>query len=314
MKISKYATILALSTAVISGVSGFINKFAVSGFNNPVLFATIKNSLVAVFILGILMIIGRKAELKALNAKQWIQLSLIGIVGGSVPFALFFTGLSQTSAINGALIHKMLFLFVAVLAIPFLKERMAWQQWLGIAIIFFANFFVGGFVGFKLNAGELMILAATALWAIENIIAKKVLENVSSLTVAGARMVFGSVLLLAYIFLTSGFADIAKLSGSNWTWTLLTAGFLAGYVLTWYTALKHAPATYVATLLVPATLVTNLLSAIFITGTFSAENLMTAVLYAGGIVLLIWFATRLPASQEKSAQQKSAVRGGQMAL
>ncbi len=297
---SKYATILALTTALISGTANFVNKFAVSSFSNPVLFTTIKNSLVAVFILGIFIAFKRWSEIKSLTAKQWRQLVLVGIIGGALPFALFFTGLAQTSAINGALIHKTLFLFVALLAIPFLKERMTWPQWIGIGIIFAANLFVGGFTGFKFNAGELMILAATILWAVENIIAKKILTNISSLTVAGARMIFGSVLLIGYIILTNGFGEMAKLSGTKWVWVILTASLLVGYVLTWYTALKHAPATYVATLLVPATLVTNVLSALFITHAFSVSDLIMAIFYVGGLTLIIWFAKQ---SKIKSAIQ-----------
>jgi drug/metabolite transporter (DMT)-like permease len=290
MKISKYATILALSTALISGTANFVNKFAVSNFSNPVLFTTIKNSLVAVFILGIFIAFKRWPEIKKLTPKQWRRLVLIGAIGGALPFALFFTGLAQTSAVGGALIHKTLFLFVALLAIPFLKERLVWQQWLGVAIIFVANLFVGGFTGFKFNTGELMILIATILWAVENIIAKKALADISSLTVAGARMIFGSILLVSYIALSSGFGEVINLSGTNWGWLILTALLLVGYVLTWYTALKYAPATYVATLLVPATLVTNILSAIFITHTFSAGDFTTAILYTSGMALVIYYA------------------------
>ncbi|MEK7208753.1 MAG: DMT family transporter [Patescibacteria group bacterium] len=289
MKISKSAVLLALTTALISGVANFVNKLAVTGFSNPVLFTTIKNSLVAIFILGIFIVFKRWSEIKTFRAKQWAQLALIGAVGGALPFALFFTGLAQTSAINGALIHKTLFLFVAFLAIFFLKERLVWQQWFGIGIIFAANLFVGGFTGFKFNTGELLILVATILWAIENIIAKKVLADISSLTVAGARMVFGAILLAGYLSLTGGFGEAAKLSGANWGWILLTAVLLVGYVLTWYAALKRAAATYVAALLVPATLVTNILSALFITRSFSISNLATTILYVGGISLVIYY-------------------------
>src|SRR3989344_3103822 len=202
MKISKPAVILALTAALISGTANFINKFAMAGFDNPVLFTTIKNSLVSIFILGIWLTLKNWPEIKTLRAKHWGQLALIGAVGGALPFALFFTGLAQTTAVNGALIHKTLFLFVACLAIPFLKERLVWPQWLGAALIFAANLELVGDLG-----GE------------------------------------------------------AELSGANWGWILLTAGLLVGYVLTWYTALQRAPATYVAALLVPATLVTNILAA-----------------------------------------------------
>ncbi len=294
------ATMLALATAFISGVSVFINKFAVTSINDPVLFVMLKNSLVAIFLFSIVLLLGKLKEIRLLSRQQWFRLLGIGIIGGALPFILFFTGLAQTSAVNGALIHKTLFLWIAIFAIPFLKEKMVWQQWVGIAIVFIGNLFIGGFTGFKFNIGEIMILAATILWAIENIIAKKALADISSVTVGAARMIIGSILLIGYISIFGNFNLIFSLTSVQWGWTLLTVVFLAGYVLTWYSALKRAPATYVATLLVPATLITNLLSAVFITHTITSQNIASALFYSVGIFILIFFARKTADNIEKT--------------
>jgi len=287
------ATILALATAFISGVSFFVNKFAVDAMKDPILFATLKNSLVAVFIIGVMLVFKRWNEIRSLTKRQWLKLFAIGVIGGSLPFALFFWGFAQTSAVNGAFIHKTLFLWVALLAIPFLKERMVWQQWAGVTIVFVGNLFIGGFTGFKFNIGEMMILAATILWAIENIIAKKALADISGVTVGAARMVIGSALLIGYTAIFGSFVPVFTLTPTQWGWTILTSVFLTGYVLTWYAALKRAPATFVATLLVPATLVTNVLSALFITHTLTGQDLASAVVYGLGIFLVIFFAKQI---------------------
>lgn len=287
------ATMLALTAAFISGVSFFVNKFAVNAMKDPILFATLKNSLVAVFIIGIALAFRRLNEIRLLTKKQWLKLFMIGVIGGSLPFVLFFWGFAQTSAISGALIHKTLFLWVALLAIPFLKERMVWQQWVGIALMFLGNLFIGGFTGFNFNVGEMMILVATILWAIENIIAKKALSDISSIIVGAARMVIGSALLIGYIAIFGNFALIFSITPTQWGWTILTGIFLTGYVLTWYAALKRAPATFVATLLVPATLVTNVLSALFITHTLTGQDLMSAVMYGVGVFFVVFFAKQI---------------------
>ncbi len=286
------AAILALAAAFISGVSIFVNKFAISVMKDPILFATLKNSLVAVFIIGVVLVFRRWNEIRSLTKRQWFKLFAIGIVGGALPFALFFTGLAQTSAVNGALIHKTLFLWVAFLAIPFLKEKMVWQQWVGIVAVFIGNLFIGGFTGFKFNMGEAMIFAATILWAVENIIAKKALIDISSVTVSAARMVIGSILLIGYIALFGSFAPVFTLTSSQWGWIVLTGVFLAGYVMAWYAALSRAPATFVATLLVPATLITNILSATFITHILVSRDLASAFLYGVGIFILILFTNK----------------------
>ncbi|MCR4275490.1 MAG: DMT family transporter [Candidatus Wolfebacteria bacterium] len=288
----RYATILALTTAFISGLSNFINKTAVTAVKDPILFTVLKNSLVAILLIGVLTGLKKWPEIKSLTKNQCLKLILIGIIGGSIPFALFFTGLSKTSAVNAALIHKTLFLWVFVLAIPFLKERMNRWQWLGVATIFAANLFVGGFTGFKYNTGEFMILGATFFWAIENIIAKKTLEDVSSSVVSAARMAIGSLILIIFLFSRGDTLLLPNMNPAQWGWIFLTSALLFGYVTTWYTALKHAPATYVATLLVPATLVTNVLSAIFITHAFTFKDLLSSVLFVCGTFLIIVFAKK----------------------
>lgn len=286
----KSATILALGAAGISGFSNFINKIAVSGVGDPIFYTSLKNAIVAVLFIGVLMIFRKWREIKGLRAGQWGRLMAIGIIGGSLPFALYFTGLSMIPAINAALIHKSLFLWVLILAVPLLKERLSWQQVAGVAAIFIANILVGGFKGFQFSFGELLVLAATILWAVENVIAKKTLEDVSATTVAAARMVFGSIILLAVIWLRgTHLAAAGDLSPAQWGWTLLSSVLLFGYVVTWYAALQRAPVTYVVALLVPATLVTNVLSAIFITHAFGAQQITGSVLFVAGTILMIFF-------------------------
>ena len=291
------ATALALTPAVISGTANFLNKSALAAVPGPVFFTTMKNGVVAVALIGIILAARQWREILELRRAQWVRLLSIGVIGGSLPFALFFTGLSQTAAINASIIHKTLVVWVILLAVPLLKERVSRLQGLGIAAVFSANLLVGGFTGFKFNAGELMVLSATLLWAVENVIAKRALADVSSLTVAAARMVIGSGLLFALIVWRGEAGRIMELHATQWGWVALTGVLLTGYVLTWYAALKRAPATYVATLLVPAALVTNVLSAVFVTHALSARDVQAALLFGLGTLLVIRFAkTGLPAT------------------
>ena len=288
-KLINSATILALAAAAISGTNNFLAKIAVTAIKDPIIYTTLKNAIVAVGLIGIVLVFKKWSEIKSLKMGQLAMLFVIGIIGGSVPFALYFTGLTMTSAINASLIHSTLFLWVLFLAAPILKERMNGWQWIGVAAIFAANMFIGGFTGFKLNIGELMIFGATVLWGIENIIAKVALRDISSTTVVAARMFIGSVLLGIFLFLRGNGMPSFALSPAQWGWTLLTSALLLGYVIAWYAALKRAPATYIATLLVPATLVTNMLSIIFITKSFTLNDLISALLYGSGMVFVVLF-------------------------
>lgn len=302
-----YPTVLALTAAVISGASNFLNKVAVTAIKDPIVFTTLKNAIVALLLVGIILALKKWREIKVLNKNQAFKLLAIGVIGGSVPFALFFTGLTQTSAINASLIHKTLFVWVLLLGILLLKERLTRWQWLGVGAIFGANLLIGGFKGFKYNAGELMILGATVLWAVENVIAKITLRDLSSSLVVGARMVIGSLVLFSFVIWRGGASAVYTLSFQQWGWTILTSALLLGFVFSWYAALKRAPATYVATLLVPATLVTNVLSAVFVTHVFSGLQIVSSLLFAVGAALMVIFAKNLTRDLVTGTEQQSSI-------
>jgi len=306
----KLAISLALSTAIISGVANFVSKMAVTVVKDPTTFTFLKNGIVALLLIGLLIFTRRWPEVKKLSRSDITKLVAIGVIGGSLPFILFFTGLAMVSAINAAFIHKTMFVWVAILAVPFLKERVGKLQFAALTLLLGGNLVISGLPSFSGSRGELMILAATFLWAIENIIAKKALVNISSPLVASARMTLGSIIILAIIAIQGKTSLLVGLSPSQWGWTLLTSFLLTSYVLTWYTALKYAPATLVASLLVPATLVTNALNALFITHTFPALQLLSGTLLSLGIVLIISRANHLipRANSQPSSTQSIPVK------
>ena len=59
----------------------------------------------------------------ALGRAQWLGLLGVGVIGGSVPFVLFFEGLARAEATQAAFIQKTLVVWVALLAVPLLRER-----------------------------------------------------------------------------------------------------------------------------------------------------------------------------------------------
>lgn len=298
-KVAHIAPLLALTTALISGTSNYLAKIAVTVVRDPIAFTFLKNALVGVALLGILLISFRLKEVRRLSKADVWKLLAIGIVGGSIPFVLFFTGLTMTSAVTASFIHKTLFLWVALLAIPFLKERIGWVQGAALAMLFGGTYLLGGLKGFHLGKGELMIFVATLFWAAENIIAKKTLANVSSLLVAGGRMILGSVILLGIVAWQGKLDLLTGLSSLQWWWTILPSILLLGYVLTWYTALKYLPASVTAALLVPASIITTLLTAAFQHKTLSGSDIASAALMAGAVLLLILVSRRRAPIQSK---------------
>jgi drug/metabolite transporter (DMT)-like permease len=134
--------------------------------------------------------------------------------------------------------------------------------------------------GVTWGTGETMIAAATLLWAIETIIARRVLATVPSAVVGAARLGFGLIVLLGYLAVTGGLAGIATLQPIQWAWVLLTGLFLGGYVASWFAALQRAPASLVTAGLVLGAPVTGALQL------FQTGKVPTATVLAGQLLIL----------------------------
>jgi uncharacterized membrane protein len=105
-----------------------------------------------------------------------------------------------------------------------------------------------------------MILAATLLWAVEVIVAKKLLADHDSRLLGAARMALGTIVLLGWVVVSGRADEVVSLSGDQWSWVLLTGLILAGYVTTWFAALARAQAVDVTAVLVFGAVITALLS------------------------------------------------------
>ncbi len=254
-------------TALISGVAVFVNSGGVRAFGDATAYTTAKN-LVAALLLGVLAIAAVRrgstaAPRRPETTRGWLRLGLIGAIGGSIPFVLFFEGLSRATAADAAFLHKTLVLWVAILAVPLLRERLGGLQIVAVALLVLGQLLlVGGVPELAAGSGELMILGATLLWSVEVIVAKRVLAEVNPLTVGLARMGFGTAALIVWTVATRGAAALLQLTAVQVGWAVVTGVILAAYVATWLAALSRAPAVDVTAVLVAAAVLTALLDGV----------------------------------------------------
>jgi drug/metabolite transporter (DMT)-like permease len=290
---------LAGITALVSGVSVFVNATAVRAFGDPVVFTTLKNGVAAVLLLAVAMLAVRAPWRP--QWRIWPGLLALGVIGGSVPFILFFSGLAQATAPAAAVIHKTLFVLVALLAVVFLRERLGGLQIGALAVLLGSQLLIQTPAGVGWGIGETMIAGATAFWAVEVIIAKRVLGGVPSPVAAAARMGIGLVVLIGFLAATGGLATVGSLRVDQWGWVLLTGMLLTAYVASWYAALQRAPAsavTAVLTLGAPITAGLQLVAAGQVPSPGAALGYGTGLV---AVAAVAWLATHgrrpMPASQ-----------------
>lgn len=260
---------LAVATAVISGFAVFINGYGVKawvaeGIANPTTYTTFKNLIAAFMLITVGLVATKRHSSEGVrrptSAKQWIGLTAVAVVGGSAAFALFFEGLARASSVQAAFLHKTLLIWVGILAVGFLRERVRPLHIAAVALLIGGQVvLVGGLNEFSFGAGEMMILGATLLWSVEIIIAKRLLASISSITVGIARMAGGAVLLVVWGVIGGGFSAMGALGLAQIGWVLVTGTVLAAYVGTWYAALARAPALDVTSVLVGGAVITAIL-------------------------------------------------------
>ena len=287
---------LAAATAVFSGVAIWVNSSGLATYGNATAYTTAKNA-GAALVIGAVFLAARRARgsravslTRPTRPRQWWGLLYVAILGGAVPFLLFFSGLASTESTRAAFVHKTLIIWVALLAVPLLKERLTVWHGAAIALLLVGQLGLTGAVSLTPDAGTVMIGGATLMWAVEVVATKRLLTGITPWTASLTRMGGGSVALLAWAAATGSLGAVMPHTSGQWGWIALTGLLLAGYVLTWHQALWRAPAVDVTAVLVLGAVVTALLAGAFDGAPLVAKAPWLALLAAGGA--LVWLAPR----------------------
>jgi drug/metabolite transporter (DMT)-like permease len=291
---ARRGVLLAFGTAAISGLAVYLNSFGVKLVSDAAVYTTAKNGVAAALLVALALALGAGREARALDGRNRLGLVAIAIIGGSIPFVLFFSGLAIATAPTAAFIHKTMFVWVALMAVPFLGERLGIISLAALATLLAGQALIAPPTGMGWGAGETMIAAATLLWSVEIVIAKRLLVGVSPQLLGAARMGLGLVVLVGYLAVSGKLGGFGVITGEAWMWILVTGGLLAGYVATWFAALRLAPATTVTSVLVVAAVVTGVLTA-FSKGTTPDPTVVVGyLLVIGGTALVALYSAIRP--------------------
>lgn len=278
----RVGTLLVFLTALISGVSIVVNKFFVVSID-PLIFTALRAFFIGVLFLFISLYFNKQSRSKNFNKVSWKWLVSLGVLGGGFAFWLFFSGLKLTLASRAAFLHKTLPIYAAVLAFIFLKEKITLKQLVAIAVM------VGGLLVMELSSitsavqlGDVLVLAATVLWAVENTIAKKaMISKESNWVVTFSRMFFGSLVLFAILIFANKIHLIFELSSSQVLYILISGIILFFYVFTYYYGLKYINLSKAATILLFAPVVSLILAVVWL------GEAVTLVQLVGSLLILV---------------------------
>jgi len=289
MKKETVGTILALITAVISGFAIPVNKIFVVGMD-PAVFTAVRALIIG---LVFLMIAGFQSGFNFRKFKKVPSRHLlaIGVIGGGLAFLMYFTGLQLTTAGRAAFLHKTLPIYAGILGAIFLKERIPKKHWYAL-VVMLAGLFMIHFTRIPLSAwwanpglGDVLVIGATILWAVENTIARKVMrEGETNFVVSFSRMFIGAIVLFCAVFLMGKADVLLSLSGQQVANLFISTGVLFGYVFFWYWSIRHINVSKATALLLVGPVISTLLGAWWLSEPVPFTQALGSVLILAGAV------------------------------
>ncbi len=288
---ARFGYVFAALAAVISGVAVYVNSLGVKTFADPVLYTALKDGFVGlVLLVPLVFSSGWRAEYRRLDRKTWAWMIALALTGGSIPFALFFSGLKLTTAATGAVLNHFQFVLVAIFAVVFLREKIRPAMWAGFAVLLLGTLLGTNLHALKWNDGAWLIGASTVLFAIDFVIAKHLLRGLATLTVMTARMTIGTAMLFVYVIGIGHLSQAAHLNATQWEFVIATGVILLLFIVTTFTAIRHASVSAVLAIGAAAPIITTLLQ-VAGTGTLKLDRGSLAglavILVAAAVVIVI---------------------------
>jgi drug/metabolite transporter (DMT)-like permease len=272
MKKETLGTLLAIITAVFSGIAIPANKVFVVNMD-PAVFTAVRSVIIGIIFL-VLSLWFNKNNVKGKKkrfAASWKYLAAIAVIGGAVAFLFYFTGLKLTTAGHAAFLHKTLPLYVAVLAFIFLKERITKKYLAAMLLMVIGTIAIYSTsinpaeLWLNPQFGDMLVISATFLWAIENVIARKAMvSGETNFVVSFARMFFGGLILFGVVLLTGKTGALLSLTAQQTINIGISTILLFAYVFFYYWSLRLINVSKAAVMLLLAPVVSLVLGIVFL--------------------------------------------------
>ncbi len=122
----------ALLSAVFAALTAVIAKVGVSGINSD--FATLIRTVVVIAVLAAIVAATNQWQpLASISTRTWIFLTLSGL-GTGASWLCYFRALKMGDVARVAPIDKLSIVFVALIGVAFLGERLSPLNWLGVVL------------------------------------------------------------------------------------------------------------------------------------------------------------------------------------
>ncbi len=280
---------LMLLVVVLVWASSFI--FIKVGLQeiSPTILAVLRFTIASITLLPILPVIGGMSELRRAPQADWLRFVVLGVSGVTLLNLLQFIGLSYTTAINGSVLLNTNPIFISILSLVLLHEKIGlknvfgiFMALIGIIVIIAGDEFSLGVFSSSTFLGDLLVLSSAVCWAIYTVLGKSMFSRYNSVAVTIISITVGTAFLLVFASITEDFSIVAQISIKTWVIILYLALVCSGLAyLFWYEALKHLDASRAGAFLFTMPVYTILISHLTI-----GEPITNSTIAATALILL----------------------------
>jgi drug/metabolite transporter (DMT)-like permease len=289
----KLLTLLeALFAVIVWGGSFIATKVALRDVS-PITVVWLRFAM-GVVILGIAVTTRRQFALPKRN--EWLYFALLGFLGITFHQWLQSTALTTSRASTTAWIVATTPVFMALLGLLILKERLTWLQAAGILLAGLGVILVvsnGNLASLELGRfgepGDILVLISAFNWAVFSALSRRGLKSHPAARMMFYVMTFGWLFTGILFFAGPAPHEITQLSIDGWLGVSFLGIFCSGLAyIAWYDALQALPAAQLGAFLYLEPPVAVVVAALIL-----AEATTWAALLGGGIILFgVWLVNR----------------------
>ncbi len=199
-----------------------------------------------------LLVSGQAQGLLRLAGGDLVASLGLGALGFFVYQICTFSALARIPASVNALLISSNVVFIVLLSVPVLKERISWQRILGILVALGGVILVTFNTGLELRGrvnllGCAFSLAAAISFCLYTVLGKRLLQRNDPLIVVTVALFSGALLLSALCAATVGFRSLFAASAKTLELMLFLGITMIGIAYPiWFSCLKRLPASHVS--------------------------------------------------------------------
>ncbi|UCD95612.1 MAG: DMT family transporter [Candidatus Zixiibacteriota bacterium] len=227
---------------------------------------------------------------RVITKRDHLTIFILGLVLIPVNQTVFLVGQSMTTASHSSLLFAAIPIFIYILAIIFLGEKMTFRRTAGIAIATGGVYMILSGEGVELGAssllGDALVLVAVLAWAVAAIMAKPLIVKYGAFRVTGMALVYGSLVYAPFgLYKTIQF----QFDGVPWQgwFSALYLAFVVSIIayFLWYWVLKYMEASRVAILQNIQPIIATSVAMAMLSETISEYFVVGGIIVITGVIL-----------------------------